>query len=286
MQLVRKSKPDLIHVWGNVAAFYTIPAKIIFQTPLINNQITDAPRSFKSRLTYKLNFHFADLIIANSKAGLKSYHPPSNKSIVIYNGFNFSRLGKIDAKTNIKKQLGISTMYIVGMVATFSERKDYRTYIKAALEVLSHRNDVSFLCIGDGDSSKFQKLLKNKEKEKILFLGRRNDIESLMNSCDIGILSTFTEGIPNSIMEFMALAKPVIVTNGGGTSELVTNNKTGYLVTAQNAKEISSRIIDLLNNPEKLIRMGILANKRIESEFNISKMVETYKSNYNTLCVE
>ncbi|MCK4662595.1 MAG: hypothetical protein KAT68_07005 [Bacteroidales bacterium] len=79
MSLVRKIKPDLIHVWGNVSAFYAIPAKLLFRKPLINNQITDAPANFKAGYTHKMNFHFSDSIISNSKAGIKSYNAPKKK---------------------------------------------------------------------------------------------------------------------------------------------------------------------------------------------------------------
>lgn len=286
IRLTRTIKPDLIHVWGNVSASYAIPAKVLSGTPLINNQITNAPRNYKSSLIYKLNFYFADLIISNSKAGLNSYLPPSYKSTVVHNGFDFARLDVINHGIDYKKKLGVSTKYIVGMAATFSELKDYNTYLEAAKEVLSQRNDVSFLCIGDGDSSMYQNSLTDNERNKILFLGKRNDVEALMNMCNIGVLITYTEGIPNSIMEFMALGKPVIVTEGGGTNELVIHNETGFLVAQQNPKDLSNRIIELIDNQEIRDRMGASARKRIEDDFGISKMVQSYQSIYDQLCVE
>lgn len=286
MFFVKSTKPDLVHVWGNVSGIYTIPAKIFLKFKLINSQITDAPKNFNLSLTYKLNFFFADLIISNSKAGLESYRIDSHKSIIINNGFNFQRINKISPSENLKIKFGISTKYIVGMVATFYELKDYPTYISAAIKILNDRKDISFLCIGAGDKTKYQKMVPSKFNDHILFLNEQNEIEAIMDLCDIGVLSTYTEGIPNSVMEFMALGKAVIATNGGGVKELVTNEKTGYLVSEKDSNDLSSRILELINNPELSFKMGRAAKKRIKKNFNISRMVISYYTNYKKLCAE
>jgi glycosyltransferase involved in cell wall biosynthesis len=284
--LVRKVKPDLIHVWGNVSAFYAIPAKIILQKILVNSQITDAPQRFTPGFRHKMNFRLANVIISNSKAGLKSYNSPENKSIVINNGFNFNRIGKMSVENNIKKELTLTTPYIIGMVATFYQLKDYTTYILAALDILTEREDVSFLCVGAGDSSKYQKMVPEHLKQKILFPGKRNDVESIMSVCNIGVLSTFTEGIPNTVMEYMALAKPIVATNGGGVSELVIDKETGFLIPEQDKKAMKDKILELLDNPELAKKMGVAGKNRIQTEFGIEKMVKSYYSIYEKLCAE
>ena len=70
-------------------------------------------------------------------------------------------------------------------------------------------------------------------------LGIRSGIESLISAMDICVLSTFTEGISNSILEYMALEKPVIATAGGGTNEIVIDNKTGFLIKQSNPEELA-----------------------------------------------
>ena len=66
----------------------------------------------------------------------------------------------------------------------------------------------------------YKKNILHEYSNKFIFLTKQDDIESIINIFDIGILATFTEGISNSIIEYMALAKPVIATDGGGTSEI------------------------------------------------------------------
>lgn len=73
-------------------------------------------------------------------------------------------------------------------------------------------------------------MVKPEYKDNIKFLSSQENVESIMNICDIGVLASFTKGFSNSIMEFMALGKPMIATDGGGTKELVVDGNTGYLI--------------------------------------------------------
>ena len=152
--LARKIKPDVIHVWGNIVALYAIPTKLLLKIPIINGQVADAPEFVdNSILGKKSTFKFSDRIIGNSKAGLLAYKAPQEKSSLIYNGFNFERIKFLAHKEQVIKKLNISTKYIIAMVGTFYFKKDYKTYIDAANQILNLRRDITFLAIGSGDSS-------------------------------------------------------------------------------------------------------------------------------------
>lgn len=278
--LAKKIKPDLIHVWGHMVAFYAVPAKKLLKIPMINNEIADATTTNKL-IGKQWVFDASDKIIANTQAGLVAYHAPKEKSSVIYNGFNFSRLKKIEEADVIRNRFEITTAKVVGMVATFSDYKDYETFLKAATIVLSQNKEVTFLCVGDGDDS----LLKSQfTHPQIYFLGKQSGVESIMNICDVGVLATNTrnhaEGISNSLIEFMALGKPVIATNSGGSIELVIDGETGFLVQAFSEKALAEKILFLMDNEEARIQIGNEAKKRVKGNFSIEKMVEAFYKVY------
>jgi len=279
-KIAQKSKPDLIHVWGNMVAIYALPAKLFLNIPMMNSQITDAPLNPSGGfLGPKLPFHFSDVILSNSRAGIGSYKPPLNKSRVIYNGFDFKRIANLEKPEAIRIRFNIKTKFVVGMVASFSQLKDYKTYLKAAIAVSEIRDDVSFLCVGLGNSKKYQRMVPEHIKEKILFLGPQSNVENIMNICDIGVLASFSEGIPNTIMEFMALAKPVVVTSGGGIKELVSKD-VGFVVTQQNFAEFVDKIVFILNNSKLRLSMGRKGKAIIVKKFNLDQMVNSYLSEY------
>ena len=280
-------KPDIIHVWANMSAIYAIPTKILLKTPMINNQISDAPSKISnSILGHRLTFPFSDRIVANSYAGLSAYKAPRNKSRVIYNGFDLNRINKLDETIAVRNKFNIATKYVIGMIATFSEKKDYTTYIKAANTVLSKEKNITFLCVGSGDTSVFKLMVEPENKNNVLFLGKQDNVENIMNVCDIGVLSTFTEGISNALLEFSALGKPVITTSGGGNVELVKQGKTGYLVNQKSPEELAEKIMLLLGNKTKRIQFGRAGKSRIESDFSIHKMIENFRSLYIEIIAE
>jgi glycosyltransferase involved in cell wall biosynthesis len=84
-------------------------------------------------------------------------------------------------------------------------------------------------------------------------------------------------------MEYMALKKPVIATNTGGTKELVLDGKTGFLVPTGNPIRMAERIEQLLDNKMLSVKMGKEGRQRIERKFNLKKMTNSYIDLYNVL---
>ncbi|HHH49670.1 MAG TPA: glycosyltransferase, partial [Saprospiraceae bacterium] len=293
-QLCKKIQPDIIHSWGTMPSVYAVPTTKLLRIKFINASIADAPLDldlkhpdyFRGRLTYP----FSDVVIGNSKAGLKAYKAPAGKSICIYNGFDFNRIKHLENKEKIFKQLNIKTEKLVAMVGGFFERKDYDTYIKAACQVVAQRNDVSFLAIGDGpDLTRCKNIVEKKYTDRILFPGMMQNVESIVNAIDIGVLSTNSkvhqEGISNSILEYMVLGKAVIASAGGGTDEIVVNGQTGILIDALNPRELVAALNRLLDDPKLAKEMGAKGRKRVYEKFTLDRMQEEYLNLYRNLCL-
>jgi len=280
--------PDIIHCWDTMTATYSIPSCLFLNANMINGMVVDSPikkKVFNKKLfRAKLLFPFSDLIIGNSYAGLKAYRSPLRKSLVIYNGYNFNRNKNLKAVTEIREEFDISTKYAIGMIASFSEFKDYKTYYQAAEMVLEKRNDVTFLAIGNKtDSTESKKLINPKNLKFFRLLGKKSNIESIINALDICVLATFTEGISNSILEYMALSKPVIATFGGGTNEIVEENETGFLVKVSDAVIFADKIEQLLNDSDLRKRMGENGQEKVRNIFSIQQMIDKYVLVYKNM---
>jgi glycosyltransferase involved in cell wall biosynthesis len=286
--LCKAIKPSIIHTWDSMTSVYAFPIAKILKIRLLNGMIRDAPSNLKpfSRvwIRSKITFPFSNLIISNSYAGLKAYNAPSQKSVCIYNGFDFDRIRNLQKKENVKTRFAINTEKVIGMVASFSNNKDYETYIWVAQMVLKEKENVTFLAIGDGENlEKCKKIVSDRFVDKIKFLGKRNDVESIINIFDIGVLATYTEGLSNAIMEYMALGKPVVATDSGGTKELVVNGKTGFLVKPLDVRDMYIKILQLLENGTLAIKMGEAGRERIYSSFNLEKMSNSFFKLYETI---
>jgi len=284
--IAREVKPDIIHVWGSMGAFYSIPSKLLLNLPLVNNQITSVPiEQKKPSLFNKITFYFSDLLLSNTKIGIERFMAPNYKSKCIYNGFDFERIKELADSLEVRKKYKIKTVFLVGMVASFSSKKDYDSYVEAAIKLCSIRDDITFISVGDGDFTCFKNKIPQKFEERILFMGAQKKIESIMNACDVGVLATFTEGISNTVMEFMALSKPIIVSGVGGTKEIIENDINGIHIAAKSPTLLCKKIEDLLSNVELRKTLGNNARKTIESKFEISIMVNSFIKEYKKICV-
>ena len=280
--------PDIIHTWDSMASIYAAPIAKKMNIKFVNGMIRDAPIKLnllkKNWLRAKLTFPFSDIIISNSRAGIKSYNAPLKKSICIYNGFDLDRIKNINNKKKIIEEHKICTRYVVGMVANFSEKKDYGTFIKATNMIAGKRNDVTFLLIGEGPTrERYMNSINYNLKKRIKFLGKQENVEEIINIFDVGVLTTFGEGLSNSIMEYMALGKPVLANYGGGTNELLKDGKTGFLLKSRDAKDICKKLDILLDDNELALKMGRAGHERITKYFNIDIMKRSYINMYNRL---
>lgn len=282
--------PNIVHCWDNIAAIHFAPICNFKKIPFINSMISTAPSPdlmhfFSKRyLATIISYPFSNIILTNSKAGLNSFRVPSGKGLCIYNGFDLNRVKVKIPKNEIRDKFKIYTRFIVGMTASFTDFKDYKTFVKAGEELLKKRKDITFVAIGDGPNLiSIKKCVKKENSKYFQFVGNQKDVESIVNIFDIGILATYTEGISNSIIEYMALEKPVIATNGGGTDELVIDNETGYLIEKQNVRQLIEKIEFLLSHPGLGNLMGVNGKKRIVDYFSIDKMINNMNSLYKNI---
>src|SRR5206468_9919906 len=115
---------------------------------------------------------------------------------------------------------------------------------------------------------------------RIKFLGKRTDVESIANLFTVGVLATNSrlhgEGISNALMECMALGKPIVATNDGGTPELVLEEQTGFLVPSHDAGVLTDRVLRLLNDRALANQFGIEGRRRVETAFSLDAMCNAY----------
>ncbi|HEY5124475.1 MAG TPA: glycosyltransferase family 4 protein, partial [Ignavibacteria bacterium] len=228
-----------------------------------------------------LNILLSDVILSNSKAGLHAYQINSTKAKVIYNGVRSERFQQHFDTRKVRKELGVKTDYLVIMVASFSKYKDYDLFINVAKEIWKIRDDTTFIAIGDGsDFKRIQQRINDEQIDNILLTGKQKEVERFIAASDIGLLCTYSEGISNSIIEYMSLGKPVISTDiNGGSSEIIIEGETGYC-TERNTEKVVTAINFLLNDEKLRESMGNRGRERIHSHFSIDKFGNEFEIVY------
>ena len=293
-KICRSYKPDVVHCWDSMTAIYSAPICKLLNIKFVNGMVIDTPMPQDMSNVHwrraRLTFPFSSIIVGNSKAGLMGYNAPLRKSTCIHNGMDLRRFEKLKDPSIVFREIfgtRAKRPFVIGMVAQFdAERKDYGTLIQAAKFLIPSNDSLMFVLVGDGpDFDKIKASIPDSLLNKIIFTGKQSDVESIVNIFDIGILLTNTklhgEGISNSIIEYMALAKPVIATRSGGTNEIVEDQKTGFLISPFGSDELIERMTILINDSELRSKMGKAGKERIHKCFSIDKMVNKFISVYN-----
>jgi glycosyltransferase involved in cell wall biosynthesis len=294
-KICKNLRPDIVHCWDGMTAIYLLPACKLLKIKIVNGMVVDTPvkRNILNKywLRARLTFPFSNIIIGNSNAGLKAYKAPNYKSVCINNGMDLSRFQNLKDPATVNREiLGNSSAgcFIIGMVGSFEERKDYDTLIKAAVSLVTTKENIRFILVGDGyDLKRIREKVPASLSDKIIFLGKRSDVESIVNIFNVGVLLTNTkihgEGISNSIIEYMALGKPVIATRGGGTDEVVIDTQNGFLIDPGNADQLTEKIKLLVDNPLIINKLGEEGKKMIKERFDLEIMTKNYIKVYNKL---
>jgi glycosyltransferase involved in cell wall biosynthesis len=182
-----------------------------------------------------------------------------------------------------RKELGIPEQCsIVGMLARVSPQKDYFTLASAAAKVLNRFPHARFLVVGDNSLVDLNrrhfaeveaKLNALGIADKFVFTGHRDDAERFVAAMDFCVLSTHREGFPLSILESMAMGKPVIATSVGGIPEIVLPAHNGYLCEHENSNDLAAKIEDLLSDPVKVKGLGDTAREHVRTNYSKAKYV-------------
>jgi len=274
---MKNFKPDVVHTNSMMTSAYALPIAKLFGVPLINGSIRNCFHNSTVRWRIeRLLLCLSDFRIANSVAGLVSrgFSPGSPKDFVVHNGVDILRSESLESQEEGSQRSGADELVRVGMVAEFRPDKDFRSFLLAALRLIDSRPNVTFVTVGNGQTIDSMKELVSHVGSRVEFLGGQKEIEKLVSSFSIGVLATFTEGISNSIMEYMMMAKPVVATDCSGTRELVLDGKTGFLVPAEDPTALADKIAFLLDNPEEARRMGEAGRKRLVEHFSLELMID------------
>ncbi|MEI6825837.1 MAG: glycosyltransferase family 4 protein [Desulfuromonadales bacterium] len=154
------------------------------------------------------------------------------------------------------------------VVGSLTYRKGQDVCLKALAKVLKYHSNVTMTFIGEGETrAELEKVvIYNKLQENVVFIGHTEKVLEVLQESDIGLLASRREGMPNSVMEYMAAGLPVVVTDLPGIRELVDDEETGFIVPQESDEELANRLIQLIGDADLRAEMGHKGIEKINSE--------------------
>lgn len=164
---------------------------------------------------------------------------------------------------------------VIGTAGPLEHLKGHVYFLEAARTVLDSGRDVEFLIVGSGPE---EVPLRRRAEElkiasRVTFVPFVKEYSEILKAVDIFCLPSLQQGLGTVMLEAMALGKPVITTDVGGTAEVVTNGQTGLVVPSRDPQTLADRMIDLLNDPDRAQQLGHAGYERARQSFSIEQMM-------------
>lgn len=186
----------------------------------------------------------------------------------------------------LKKDTGFSDDdAVIGSIGRLSEEKGQRLLLEAFPRVLERVPTARLAFAGDGPDARYlrERAAALGLERAVRFLGHRTDIRDVYGGLDLLVLSSYTEGLPNVVLEAMALGVPVVATAVGGTPELLRDGVTGRLVPSGDGEALAAAIVDAFLGPGAARDRAATARRHVEAEFDMSTLVRRTHTIYREM---
>ncbi len=207
---------------------------------------------------------------------------PREKMTVIPSGVDTERFRPLPG-AGFKARLGLPEgAPVVGIVTRLRVRKGVEEFIRAIGRVRQTHPTAHAVIVGEVDPDESLHALVHALglESHLHLLGRRSDMPEVLSAFDVFVLSSHDEGMSNAILEAMAMEKPVVATDVGGTGEVVRHGHTGLLVPPKDPEPLARAISELLAQPGPAREFGRRGRGVVEESFSAHAMVRRMEHLY------
>lgn len=302
LQICREKQIDILHahcyksdLYGLIVRrFHKMSLMTTAHGPLATMKFFWASKNWRVRYLYDqidlriLKYFDKVLMVSDTMRDIiGKYGVDPRKMIWVRNAIDsryFKRSGRRDA--HFRAQLGIpEKATVIGAVGRLNGEKDYPNLLRSAQILTRKRDDVFFVIVGKGELD--QELRQMSESmglaEKVKFLGHFHDVRQVFEQMDIYVLSSTREGLPNTVLEAMAMEVPIVATDVDGVKEAVTADREALLVPAQDSASLAAGIEAMLDSPQLRQRFARAARERVEAEFSFTSRTRKVEDIYRQL---
>lgn len=204
---------------------------------------------------------------------------------VLHNGIDLSVWHPDRGQQVLREELGLKPgALLVGTVARITPEKDLPVFYRVAEEVAATMPDVTFVVVGDGYGDELEKAQQEVARRGISglirFTGHRTDLINVYASLDVFLMTSHTEGLPNTLLEAMAIGLPSVSTAVGGIPELLDSSCGGFLSPVGDVSGLAAHVITLLRDEQLREECGAACRERVSERFSFARRVAAMEEYY------
>lgn len=222
-----------------------------------------------------LNYSLSDHIVIYSKTFIKEWGLDQHSHKVSISHEHFLDFSLFNKKTDLNQR-----DIFVGYIGRLSEEKGIVNFVHSIPSLLKEKPNLKFLIGGTGplDESIHNYILSNNLEHRVEFTGwiAHNELPSYLNRLKLIVIPSYTEGLPNIMLEAMACNTPVLATSVGAISDVIIDGKTGFIMDNNSSECISTNILRALEFSD-LDSVVSNAKTFVEREYTYKKTIERYQ---------
>lgn len=286
--LLREVRPRVVHTWmdhcgvlgGAAAALVGAPRLVLAGRSLAP---THFPHLFQPymRSGYRALLDLRPLTLLNNSAtGARDYERwiglPQGVIRVVNNGFDFPEVDP-SARLETREALGVAhDATLVGSITRFTEEKNARLFVRAAMELHARRPDARFVAYGDGPELEELRadILAAGLSDVIKLPGLVPSPWPVLAALDVFVLTSRAEGLPNVLIEAQAAGVPVVCTAVGGMSETYVEGQTGVGVPEATPASLADAMQRLIDDEALRRCMGEAAREHARASFSLDRLID------------
>jgi glycosyltransferase involved in cell wall biosynthesis len=208
---------------------------------------------------------------------------PEDKLAVVQNGLDYDELkvGQSQGKLRAALKTSAPDSLFVGYIGRLSPQKGLPYLIGAAARLAGRRN-VYFVLIGEGElrAELEQQVRAQALDERVVFLGRRDDVPDLLQELDMVVLPSVREGTPMVLLEAMGVGRAVVASAVGGVRDVIEHGRTGLVVEPTDVPGLAQAITRLVDDPAERRALGRAAYAAVRDRFSSVAMARRYDQIY------
>ncbi len=269
------------HFYGALSSFVMPGCKLV-HTKHGRNKPDDKGRVLLNRIASILSDRVVTVSEDARKLAVEFEKSPANKTVMIENGVDLEPY--LSAAECSFPEFNSDSINIIH-VGRLSQEKGQDTLLNTMYLFLNKYPTSKLHIVGDGpERQSLEKISQELNlSEAVKFYGNRSDVSLLLKQADWFALTSHTEGMPIAVIEALASSLPIISTDVGGLSEMITNGENGFLIEGRDASDICDAWLKLAADVELLKVMGENARNTAINKYNLSSMIDKYRKVYREL---
>ncbi len=293
MRLLRSSNVDVICCHGYKANTLGVLAARRVGIPVVSVSRGWTAENFRVRLYEKLDrfaLRWMDRVVCVSQGQAAKVHKAGvakQRTTVIRNAIRSNRFANRQQqdRDRVRRFLRDKTDMIVGAVGRLSPEKGFGVLVESAAEVARTGLSVGFVLFGEGPlrNALASQIKARKLDRTFVLAGFCPDLDRYLPHLDLVVLPSFTEGLPNAVLEAFGAGVPVVATAVGGTPEVVEDGVSGYLVPPGDSGALAQRIADVLSDDVRRREMGLRGRERVREQFSFALQAQSYQRLFDSL---